>query len=428
MVKESFYVLIARILELLIAFGTNMIVNRVLGPDGRGELAGILVIYELMVIICGLGQDVTLFHYVQKNESNKSIVYYTSLGTVSFLAIMAVAGSVLINFVPWFNLSHLYKESTFWISILIAVSLLNKTLFTLLQIQGPIKYLCFAQVLSSGLYFSLVLLFMWARLGINIIIVLLTIQAVTKTLLLLFYLKPSLYGTKFRMSWELFRSMLKSGLLVYPASIATYCYVKIDQLIVFNKLSADQTGYYSVAVSLAMLLMIIPQSVQTVLYNKIMFANHEDEGKMSLYIAKITFYITFLVGLFMFIISKYIVYLYAGSAYDPSIEQLRILIIGVCLFSMANLLSPFWLKRGYFWFGGLTAVVLLIINLTLNYIYIPIYGISAASWISNITYFLGLLFAVILFSKTSGESVRDLFIPTKSELLVLWRAGCGKKT
>ena len=55
-------------------------------------------------------------------------------------------------------------------------------------------------------------------------------------------------------------------------------YVSFDQIWVWEVSGARQTGLYSVAVTIAMQLMILPMSIQEVLYYRIMQVDTEEDA------------------------------------------------------------------------------------------------------------------------------------------------------
>jgi Na+-driven multidrug efflux pump len=100
------------------------------------------------------------------------------------------------------------------------------------------------------------------------------------------------------------------------------------------------------------------------------------------------------------------------------VPLVRILALGSLFFSVPNLLSPYWVKRGYFLLASLTAAVLLIVNVTLNVWWIPPYGSAGAAWATDATYFAGLLLALAMFYYLSRENPLAIFVPQRGDAAI----------
>jgi Na+-driven multidrug efflux pump len=59
--------------------------------------------------------------------------------------------------------------------------------------------------------------------------------------------------------------------------------------------------------------------------------------------------------------------------------------------------------------ASVSAILLLILNLALNYLWIPQYGAAGAVWATNVTYLAGMLSALYVFYLLSGQNPVRVF-------------------
>lgn len=127
------------------------------------------------------------------------------------------------------------------------------------------------------------------------------------------------------------------------------------------------------------------------------------------------------VSVFFFLFARQIIYLLAGSTYFESVILLKILLVAT-FFAYLNHLTGYTLAaRGLQKISLFIAVIALIINLVLNFLFIPIYGYYASAVITIVTEGVVLVFS--LFYLIRKQNLRpELFkLPTTLRYLLFNR-------
>src|SRR5262249_38235208 len=79
-----------------------------------------------------------------------------------------------------------------------------------------------------------------------------------------------------RPDWKIIGGLLQAGLNGHVATIATQLYIYFDQIWVFEVARERETGLYNMAVMIGAQLMVLPMTIQEVLYPRVMETEAED--------------------------------------------------------------------------------------------------------------------------------------------------------
>ena len=101
--------------------------------------------------------------------------------------------------------------------------------------------------------------------------------------------------------------------------------------------------------------------------------------------------IMIVVILSIYFLSPWLVTLIAGERFLPSVDVLRTLLISVVGVSMSYGMANQWLGRGFFLQTALLTLVSGAVNIFLNALFIPRYGMIAAAWSTAFVYSMGFL-------------------------------------
>jgi O-antigen/teichoic acid export membrane protein len=170
---------------------------------------------------------------------------------------------------------------------------------------------------------------------------------------------------------------------------------------------------------IAELLFLLPLSINTALTGRLYNLEGEDTGKALLYrTIRTGFWICFCLMLIGLAGSLLIPAVY-GKSYSGAVAVTMILLPGVLFASIPKLASPWFFSSGRPGIPMRITLATLLINIILNYLFIPQYGIRGAAFASTISYLVyGLTYLVELCSKASF-SLRALLLPDKTDLAIL---------
>jgi len=216
---------------------------------------------------------------------------------------------------------------------------------------------------------------------------------------------------------------------VYPASIAGYFHYRADyylmQAVVSDHAQKQQMlGLYSRAVTLAELVFYVPDSVATIFLPRVAGATVEDANRMLGRVGRLTTLLTAVVALALIPAAFVGIHLILPKFVD-CLPAFLVLLPGTIAFSVAKVMTSYVNGRGRPGLVSAGTVTSLILNVALNLVLIPRYGIVGASLASLVSYSFQAVVAVTFASRLSGQSPLSLFVPGRAEAVLffqtLWR-------
>jgi O-antigen/teichoic acid export membrane protein len=377
-------------------FLTASLINRSLGPSGRGIYAEMQTWMGLFAVIFGMSMDTAIYHFANKSlyEADEKSKFFTTFLLSMIYGLLASAALAIFVYGWPEQVSSETSQHIFLLNILLVATILIGNLTIFLQAIGDIKYSAIIG-LVQGLTSVLVIGYAYRADLIDIklvLISLLIVQAVTLLMLLDKFTKYNFLRGRF--SKNLAKGIIAAGLKQHVATIATFVYIKINQLIIFRYCGESETGIFAVPLSAALYLMFIPMTFQTVLYPRVIHAT--DDYEITIRSLRLGFYIWGVIILLMILFAKPILLLYAGKDFLPAISTFRILLITTWLLPLSSLVAPYCIKLGAFYAMSFSALLLGVISIVLNMLLIPSFLKIGAALATSITSLTGFCFSLIL--------------------------------
>ena len=244
----------------------------------------------------------------------------------------------------------------------------------------------------------------------------LVIQSVALMMLLLKFVKVNFLKGKF--SKNLAKGIIAAGFKQHIATIATFIYIKINQLIVFKYCGESNAGFFAVSLNAALSLMFIPMTFQTVLYPRVIHAS--DDYEITIRSLRWGFYVWGVIVLLMILLAKPILLLYAGNNFLPSVNNFRILMIAAWFLPLSSMLAPYYIKMGAFGLASISAIFLGVTSIGLNIFLVPRYADIGASLATALTCFIGFCIILVFLWHLSKKNPFVIFHPNlKQEIASL---------
>jgi O-antigen/teichoic acid export membrane protein len=404
---------------------SGAVVNHTLGPVARGDYAEILSWIAIYATASGFSAATAIYHY-----SNRRLYEFSRgelFGTVTALGALGAALAALgltatVAAAPFFVSQGLVERAPLAF-LAIASSIGFMIVTTLLKVAKGFSFLSLTLVAMQLAMTSAITalavagsLSVTALLAVNASVQLVAIAAICSFL----HRSPGWRPVRLRAS--LLARLIGSGLRAHIATVATLLYVRFDQILVYHLASAAETGLYAAAVGIVMQLMVLPMTIQEVLYPRVIEAESGGDADVTMRVAQIALLAFGGCVIVTALLAKPLVTLYAGREFSAAVPLLQILLPGAYFFAVPNLLSPYWAKRGYFLLGSVTALLLLAVNLGLNWLWIPDYGGNGAAWATTVTYFVGMCMSLALFRYLSGRNPLAVFRIHGEDAAVAWRS------
>lgn len=412
---------ISRVAGLAFSIAASVVVARYVGPEGKGVLAVLGVVSGLAVQFGNLGLHASAVYFAARSLRDLPGVAANALwfgignGILISLGIFAlsVLQPALLKDMPL-----LYLLMT-----LVAVPLLLVSTFfqnILLGLQRILAYNLVDLAAKATTFLFTVLLLAVLRKGVWELILLGTASALALTgAYVLQVLRSS--GTRLAFDPDLFRHMLRYGLKPYAACLLGFLIVRSDMLFVNYFLGAMEAGWYAVAVSFTDLLYLFPAAAATVLFPQVS-AGQDGGGSLTLRVSRFTLVTYGPLCLLAGLLARPLILLLYGAQFLASVTPLLWLLPGIFMMGMLNIFAQDLAGRGYPWFAVFIWVPAFLLNVVLNLLWIPRFGIVGAAWSSSLCYALLAVCHLWYFLRLTKGNLRDALLPHFGELRRLVRS------
>jgi O-antigen/teichoic acid export membrane protein len=375
---------------------------------GPGEFGNFSIVYSLMMLLGQLpsGLDLAFIrHYSRGDVSEKKIykeahvflklIFFTTLIIVAMPASSFLAGKFFNNpdlsfpinlsfwgagfYILFMNLPSYFQARESFLKLASSLFLYNLfilcAIFSLHFIQESTGYLEYFLVVVAGtLFFTLMAIY--------------------------FLLKPSLVKKSggIKLLWERAKSIFHFGKWILVAGGMYVLFQRIDLLLLAHFTPPEVVGTYSVAVKGSAIFAIFMTSFATITFPRACKITSRENFVD--YISRSTKLIVLLISLnlLMILFSRQLILIIFGATYLQSAQILRVLLLAaIPLLLTIPLSNLFYTANRPKLVAWLNAVELLA-AVPLCYILIPKYSAMGAAVALLLTYSIGLLYAVVMFT------------------------------
>jgi O-antigen/teichoic acid export membrane protein len=394
--RGSSITFVSSVIIFVIGLGTSVILARFLGPGGRGTYALLLLVPSLLVTIGGLSIQAAIVYFSANRKYKLNHIASTSL--VSGLCL----GVILISIFWVASKTTVFKE--FFES-----SSINPSYLWLMVFAIPLSLLyCFFTRMLLGrekiAKFNNIRIF-WSVLHLGLIVIFLIVMREVILGAVLSYLLTVIGATVL-----FIKESIRYGSKVHLGVIAQFLNYRLDMLLIAHFLSVAEVGCYAVAVGLAERLWMIPGAIGTVLFPRVSAIESARANQLTPKASRNTLFITFILSLGLMVLAKPLIQFLFGGRFLYSVKPLMILLPGIVAFSVCKVLANDLAGRGRPEFNGFAALLSLSINIPLNLLLIPSWGISGAAFASTVAYTMAAVFSIIMFVKLTGSSLSDILL------------------
>jgi len=388
----------AKIYAVLLGIIVISITTRWLGPEGRGIVA---TISTWVLIFSELGELSLSTVLVFKATKDRGEAWLSEvLGLLSVHTILVTLFSWSLIALLYFGGKHLGMPDLFGETPLIPLIVGFITLpfilweaFTksLLNIEDKLYVYNKFQVIGSSSNAVSVLLLVVAS-GLGVLGVLLS-KLLWQVIIAWGGVKElikSKSGT-IHFKRERYKDLLTDGVKIHLNIIGAVMLTNIDIVMVSAYLGNEQTGIYQLAVQTTLMMMIVPYAVMTVLQGELsrkgVYAIWSHQRKLLF----LTLAFMIAAALFTGYTAKWWLIWLAGEEFSEAIIIFQYLLAWVIVSTATAILSVQWIGRGLFLQLSSASILTGALNISLNAIFIPKYGIMGAVWATMGTAVLALL-------------------------------------
>ena len=416
--KDTIITFIARVLNLVLVLGASIVVARVLGPEGKGIYSLAILLPMLLITFTNPGIGPASVYYIGKKKYLPKEIFGNNIIFSSLVSVFAIiVGLIVIFFFSNSLFPGVEKEYLFLaLSLLPFHIFLNFIIDILLGLQKFKKY-NLVNLLRTFTFLILIVIFLLGfHFGTKSAIIAQAISFFLAGVPLFFWVKKETNGISFKFNKLYFRDFSLYGGKIYLANILSFLRKRVDMFLVNIFLNPLAVGLYSIAVGLAEKIWLISQSAGLVLFPRV--SSETDKKKLKQFtplVCRNILFITLIGAVLFFFLSDWIITLFYSKAFSDSILPLKILLIGTVAISGSIAMSNDIAGRGKPIINAYIGAVSVIINIILNIIWIPKFGIIGASWATAVSYTVLFIITVFVYSKISGNRIRDVIFIKKSD-------------
>jgi O-antigen/teichoic acid export membrane protein len=338
--------LLSRLVVMALNLLTGMLIARLLGVDGRGEQAAIILWPQFFSCIMTLGIPSALIYHLKRYPDEQAKFF--AAATIVSLGLGGLAALVGIWVIPlWMaHYSPIVIYATQGFMVLTPMLLLALTFTAALEACEQFGKANQARYLQGSLTFLMVL-------------VLGALHHSTPLTLAAAYLLPTLpmlwlMGGQLRQEFGVFRlpshdtypRLLNYGLRAYGIELLGTLYLQIGGMLVVKILSASELGWYAVALSLSRMLSLLQSSVVTVLLPKTAARPPQEVLQLTGQATRISLLCLMVPSVGLGVAAPLVLTMLYGPEFAEAVPTLRVLLLEALLASATYVLTRAFMALG----------------------------------------------------------------------------------
>jgi O-antigen/teichoic acid export membrane protein len=384
-----------------------------------GLIALFETIYQFILVLSGWGakSGFSRFYYTMPDETRKRSLFFTifMFTVVTSFAAVILCMSLLII---WSDAVFHYEVSQ-RVMIFFSISTLSRLLFDvpyiLLRLQQKAVSQTFYQstniILTIALTFALL---KFAGMGFKGIFL---AQMVANMATLLMVVPVITVNSVVRIEWDVLKQSISYGYPLAVSNILTIALTLSDRHILNQYQSLDEVGSYSMAYKISSIIQMIVVTSFITSYTFYYYKSLEDKDDQTKVHVKIFRYFVLFIAIIGFALVAFrreavgVVSL-GRDTYSSSLPLIPILIAGLFFSGIRQIFVLPLTKLKKTSLISVLSVGIAVINIALNFLFIPQYGKLAASYTGGVAQLVGCV-AFYFALKHYGENDYDIVVVVK---------------
>ena len=418
-IRDSLITLIARLLTLICGLAILAMTSRILGAEGRGIYAMVVLVVTILKMVSSLGVEIGNVFFLGRDRIagekllSNSIVFSFILG---FLAICLffifnritnlsylndIPGGILATAVPalpfmllWTTISYIYMGRK------------QIAMYNVLQVGHPV-------IFSIVLFIILIVFKGELRtvfIGWTLVHVLMGIGSI--------FIVDRQIPVRLAFYTPEAGQTIAFGIKAYLANAVQFLNYRFNYFLINYFLNIREVGYYSIAVAMAELLLHVPYAVGTVVLPNVSHSTEEEANQNSPHIFRHVFYILLVLALIFAVSANLLFPVLFSEKFNAALVPFYLLIPGVLALGSSKVIINDLAGRGRPGINMIVATITLVLNITLNVLLIGRFklGLAGASAASSVSFFIGTLVLVVIFIKIARTNLSTLFVFKKEDV------------
>jgi O-antigen/teichoic acid export membrane protein len=394
----------------------GVILTRLLGAAGFGLYSAIIVVPIMVIGFTQLGiRRSTIYHIGNKLLPEDHII------SALFLLLLwtSILSILFCGFVYFFSASQPF-DPLIIVMVLLTIPLLLTNIFAGGVFLGK-EDIKRASILNAGptiLTLLLTILFVW---GLKMS-VLGAFMAIALANFIMFFITYRIFFVQFKytITWKyhegIMKSMIKLGLVNAIAVFIMQLNYRMDILMLKKLSTLEEVGFYSLAMQVAEQLWHVPMAIETIILSR--SANSNDDKQVHRTVAsifRVSLIIGFIAGIIIYFVAPPLIPLIFGQEFAKSASMIQVVLPGILVLIGFRILNSRLTGMGKPQIAIYTFLPALVINFIANLYLIPRFGGMGAAWATNISYGIGSIAFILVYSRLIGMPLTDILKVRKGD-------------
>ncbi len=377
--KNSFMLLVANVIDLIFGLVLIAIFARYLGVKVYGQYVFIISMVSIFSTIPHFGFRRIIMREVAKEKNNANrylgsvIIIRCVLSTLAFAAI-AITIKLL-------GLSGNYITAAYIIMASALTTVLSKSFITIFLAFEKMKYNTYLTVINRAIGITLIIAVVYYDLGFILLLVAIFIPNILTLLLSYVWVARKIGKPKFEFDPKRWKFLLKESYPLFIELVLRQNFLRVDVFVLKALSSASEISLFYAPYSLILRLQKIPASLSTALLPSL--ARLADKSKTSFVATyasafKFLFIISLPIAIIVTLFADKIILIILGADFLAGAIVLKILIWMINLMFLESLFNAVLVSIGKQLFSSVSHGAMFIVNLILDILLIPYYGVVGA--------------------------------------------------
>ena len=416
--KNTGWLMLARVGSLVIKILVGFAITNYLGKELNGILNYPTAFTTFFIAAAALGLDGFTTRELLRTPEDRDRLLGTSF-CLKLIGGIAVIPLIYFTYGIW----NLQKPIETPISFILIVGLTGITQAfyitdSYFQSKVQAKYVMRVQVFGNILSALIKLVFIFFKLGIEWFVLGLLLDTIILAFGYIYFYQIKV-GSIFKWVFDssLAKYLLKNSWPLALSAVLVSIYMKIDQLMVENYLGTGSLGIYSTVVQLSESWYFIPVAIVTSVFPAIMNAKRDDPTRYKKRLQNmydIMVWLSLSVAIFMSFASPIIYHQVYKPEFWGGAHVLTVHVWAGIFVFLGSASGQYLIAEGYTKLSMARTAMGALINILLNMIWIPKYGIMGAALATLAAYFTATFF-ILLIPKTRQQGImmlKSLFLVT----------------
>ncbi len=392
----------------------GIIIARRLGPDLRGYYGLIIFSVSILVSFGQLGTPTAIAYFTGKDKYPKEeILTFILVVSLTIGSLLAITFFMLYPMIPgkWANIDRgvmligIASTPFFFLQ-----NFISRFLLSMMKVRQS----NIVNLVRSSLYLILVLtLLLLLKGSLKASVVSYSASIIIASIIAVLVFTRDI-RPKLRVSGELAKDAFKYGFKAYMINILNFLNYRLDIFLIQHFLTTSELSFYQIAVGLSEKLWYIPNALSAVLFPTLLMQK-EFSTKLTERVCRHSLFIMLITAIPVIVFARTAISLFYGKPYLPTASALYSILLGIVLYPIFKFLTVDFAAREKLGIGIGASLAGVIVNLILNILLIPRYGIIGAGIATSVSYSLMSLILIMTFTHTNKASLKDIILIKKED-------------